>query len=82
MSKVFLDVRSEEEYAVDGLSNSVNIPHDVLLENISRIPMDAEVLVYCRSGRRADVVTQVMSRLGYNATNIENVANASRAQEE
>jgi phage shock protein E len=75
--KVFLDVRSPAEFAIDGLPNSINVPHDTLLNNLQSLPKDAEILVYCRSGRRSNIVVKVMSMLGYNVTDVETVFNAT-----
>lgn len=67
---VFLDVRSEEEFAEDGLKNTLNIPHTEVLDRIGEIDKNKKILVYCRSGRRAEAVTQELSSRDYNVQNI------------
>ena len=69
---VLLDVRSQEEYASGHLQGARNIPHDRIGEEISTVVPDrsAPVILYCRSGRRADTALKTMRSLGY-----ENVLN-------
>ena len=52
---VLLDVRSPEEFASGHLRGALNIPHDRIAEEIAAAVPDktAQVILYCRSGRRA-----------------------------
>ena len=45
---VVLDVRPGEEFAAGHLRGARSIPLDELAERLSEIPMDAEVVAYCR----------------------------------
>jgi rhodanese-related sulfurtransferase len=76
MNKIFLDVRSEEEFKENGIEGSLNIPHTILLNNLHKIPKNSEVFLYCRSGKRAGIIEKVLEALEYNVTNIETVENA------
>ena len=69
---VLLDVRSQEEYVSGYLQGARNIPHDRIGEEISSVVPDksAPVILYCRSGRRAETALKTMRSLGY-----ENVLN-------
>ena len=69
---VLLDVRSTEEYASGYLKGARNIPHDRIEAEIAAVVPDrsTQVILYCRSGRRADAALKTMRLLGY-----ENVSN-------
>ncbi|HJL81486.1 MAG TPA: rhodanese-like domain-containing protein [Gammaproteobacteria bacterium] len=53
-----LDVRSKQEYQSGHIKNSINIPHDVLIKDINLIGeyRNEPLVVYCRSGVRAQLV--------------------------
>ena len=53
-----LDVRSKEEYQSGYIKNSINIPHVELIEDINLISQykNETLIVYCRSGVRAQLV--------------------------
>ena len=57
-SLILLDVRTREEFNSGRIKNSINIPHDLLLSDISLIAdyKSKKVVVYCRSGKRAKLV--------------------------
>ena len=65
---VLIDVRSPEEYSVGHLANAVLINfQDTSFQStvLSTVPMDAEVLLYCRSGRRSAAAKDLMKQMGY-----------------
>jgi len=64
---VLLDVRSAEEYASGHLKGAVNIPHDRILELIGTAASDKStpIILYCRSGRRADTALNALKSAGY-----------------
>lgn len=63
-----LDVRTDEEVEETGMApNATQIPHeqiDAIEEFLGDDPNRA-VVVYCRSGRRADMVVEAMRERGY-----------------
>ncbi|NKI35223.1 rhodanese-like domain-containing protein [Wenzhouxiangella sp. XN79A] len=63
-----LDVRTDEEVAETGMApNATHIPHgqiDAIAEFLGDDPNRA-VVVYCRSGRRAELVVEAMRERGY-----------------
>jgi len=69
--KVFLDVRSQEEFIKDGIDGSINIPHYTIMNNLHKLPEDREILIYCNSGIHASLIAKVLDRLGFNTTNIK-----------
>jgi len=60
-----LDVRTPDEYAAGYVPGAVNIPYDQLASRLAEVPKDREVVVYCRSGRRAEIAGQVLAGQGY-----------------
>ena len=60
-----LDVRTPEEYAEGHVPGAVNVPHDQLASRLAEVPKDKDVVVYCRSGRRAALATDVLAANGY-----------------
>ena len=64
---ILLDVRTIEEFNSGSIKNSINIPHDLLLSDISLISdyKNEKVVVYCRSGKRAKIVLDRLSDEGF-----------------
>ena len=71
-SFVLIDVRSAEEFASGHLRGAVNIPHDRITDEIGSVAADksTRIILYCRSGRRADTALNALKAIGY-----ENVSN-------
>ena len=78
---VLLDVRSPEEYASGYLQGALNIPHDRIEAEIAAVAPDksAQVILYCRSGRRANTALETLRAMGY--TNVSNYGGLEDAQE-
>ena len=78
---VLLDVRSPEEYASGYLKGARNIPHDRIGAEIAAVVPDksAQVILYCRSGRRANTALETLRAMGY--TNVSNYGGLEDAQE-
>ena len=74
--RLFLDVRSPREFLEDGLEDSLNIPHNMIMNNLQYIPDNREILVYCRSGKRSNIISRVLQQLGYDTKNIGTVQRA------
>lgn len=60
-----LDVRSAEEYATGHVPGAVNVPHDQVAARIAELPKDREIVLYCRSGRRAGLAAEVLAANGF-----------------
>jgi rhodanese-related sulfurtransferase len=60
-----LDVRTVEEYVSGHVPGAVNIPHDQLASRLAEVPKDRDVVLYCRSGRRAVLAGEVLADNGY-----------------
>jgi len=65
---VLLDVRTVEEFESGRIRNSINIPHEILLSNIDLVSeyTNEELIVYCRSGKRAALIIEALEKNGFN----------------
>jgi len=79
---VWIDVRSEREYQVDHIQGDIHFPHEQAAAKISELFPDktTEIVLYCRSGRRAGIVLNALEKAGYQ--NIRNAGGINEAQEE
>lgn len=80
-SRLWIDVRSAQEYAEGHMAQAVNIPHDRIGAEIADLTKDktAEIVLYCRSGRRAELARQALAELGY--VNLINAKDQSGAED-
>ena len=64
---VILDVRSPEEYAEGHIPGAINVPYDQIAANLDSLEsfLTAEVVVYCRTGRRAGVAEKALREAGF-----------------
>lgn len=68
---VLLDVRTEEEYGIEHAAGAVLLPQEDLEtmdegEILDVLPdLDAPILLYCRTGRRAALAAVKLDELGY-----------------
>jgi rhodanese-related sulfurtransferase len=60
-----LDVRTPDEYAAGHIPGALNVPHDALAARLDEIPKDRDVVLYCRTGRRAALAAEVLAAHGY-----------------
>lgn len=68
----WIDVRTNFEYRLGHVEGAVNIPYDVIGDEISRITKDknAQIRLYCRSGNRSGKALTTLQQMGYTqATN-------------
>ena len=65
-SVILLDVRTQEEYDEGHIPGSVCLPHEEIGPEMPiAFDQDAEILVYCRSGRRSALAAEALSAMGY-----------------
>ena len=64
---VILDVRSPEEFAEGHIPGAINVPYDQIAANLDSLESfrTAEIVVYCRTGRRAGVAENVLREAGF-----------------
>jgi phage shock protein E len=74
-----IDVRTPEEFAEGHLEGAINIPVELptFAAQVAELDPDVEYLVYCRSGRRADVALDYMGSIGLSGVNLGSVERAS-----
>jgi rhodanese-related sulfurtransferase len=80
---LLLDVRTSAEYREGHLAGALNVPVDEVAarHGVLGIPRDREVVVYCKSGRRAARARDTLVSLGYtNVKLLEGSADAWRAE--
>ncbi len=69
-TKIF-DVRTPDEYAESHYEGAVNIPLSEIESRIDEFgPKDEPIIVYCRSGNRAELARTILEENGY--TNVYN----------
>ena len=64
-----LSIRSESQYAVGHIPGAVNIPYKSLFteENISLLPTNKQIVIYCYTGHTASQATAMLNVLGFDA---------------
>ena len=64
---IILDVRTRDEYSAGHIDTAVNLPHDELERRLGEIPgsKSGEIVVYCRSGKRAKLAEDILIEKGY-----------------
>ncbi|MEO3679637.1 rhodanese-like domain-containing protein [Rheinheimera fenheensis] len=64
---VWLDVRSADEFAAGHVDGAINIPHTEIAARIGELQLakDANIALYCGSGRRAGIAIETLQQLGY-----------------
>ena len=67
-----IDGRSAEEYREGHVRDAVHIPYEQIADRITAtVPnRDTRIVLYCRSGRRAEIAEKALRRLGY--SHVEN----------
>ena len=68
---VIIDARTEEEFAKGHIENAILIPEYEIVNRAEKKLPDKEqlILVYCRSGRRSKIASEMLVKLGY--TNVK-----------
>ena len=67
-----LDAREKDEYAVSHLPKAIWVGYDTFNKNnITKIPKDAVLVIYCSIGYRSEKIGEKLKTLGY--TNIYNL---------
>ncbi|MBC8402650.1 MAG: rhodanese-like domain-containing protein [Candidatus Marinimicrobia bacterium] len=71
-SRLIIDVRTDEEFDSGHLQEAINISYQIIGENIADLTSskNQKIILYCRSGRRAEIAKTTLLDLGY--TNVTN----------
>lgn len=78
-SVFFLDVRTEDEFALGTIEGSVNIPIDEIRERIVEIPRDRKIIIFCNVGLRSYLASRILLQKGFN--NIYNLSGGFKTYE-
>lgn len=70
---VIVSVRSEAHYALGHIEGAINIPWRQIakIENLTKLPTDRQIVVYCYTGHTGAVATATLNMLGYSAVNLK-----------
>ncbi len=66
-----LDVRENSEYKSGHIKGALLIPVGSLSVNLSKLPKDKKILVYCRSGHRSLNASRVLEKNGFHPINLK-----------
>jgi rhodanese-related sulfurtransferase len=64
-----IDVRTAGEYRAGAIPSALNIPYDVIQDNLPTQDRNARIVVYCRSGNRSSVAKAKLEELGFRNVN-------------
>jgi phage shock protein E len=64
---IILDVRTQAEYDEEHIAGAILIPNETIGDEMPELlpDLDAEILIYCRSGRRSAEAAKKLVDLGY-----------------
>lgn len=66
-----IDVRSSLEFETEHIARSINIPLDELDDRLDEIPKQGQLVVICRSGKRAERCAHKLLSRGFQPTVLE-----------
>ncbi len=63
---VIIDVRNPEEFEKEKINNALNIPLDLLAENIDSLKKKSKrtLIIYCQKGFRSAQAVKILKKLG------------------
>ena len=64
---IILDVRTQEEFDAGHIAGAILVPNETILDEQPELlpDLDAEILVYCRSGNRSGQAANKLIDMGY-----------------
>ena len=65
-----IDVRTPDEYRIDHIKGSINIPVQILQNNLSKLIKDKPIITCCASGIRSSQAKAILKSNGFE--NVEN----------
>lgn len=65
-----LDVRSPGEFDAGHIHDAVNIPLEELREQMSKLPTDRRIVVYCFAGQRGYMATRLLKHNNFDVSNL------------
>ena len=65
---IIIDVRTASEFTEGHLASAINVPYQDIATITARYKnKDLPILLYCKSGRRAEIAATTLEKLGYTA---------------
>ena len=64
-----IDVRTAEEFKSGAIPTAINIPYDVIENNLPTQDRSARIVVYCHTGHRASIAKAKLEALGFTEVN-------------
>ncbi len=65
---IIIDVRTASEFSESHLASAINVPYQDIATITARYKnKDLPILLYCKSGRRAEIAATTLEKLGYTA---------------
>ena len=64
-----VDVRTASEYEQGHVNGSINIPLDILTQNLHKLDKTRPIIACCRSGMRSGQAVQILQDHGFMAHN-------------
>jgi len=65
-----LDVRTENEYKYGHIKGTILIPLKELNSQLSKLPKDKKIIVYCQSGNRSITASRLLKKNGFTPINL------------
>jgi len=81
MPRMIIDVREPFEFKTGHVKGAINIPPNKLMagaKELTNVPKDTELILYCRSGSRSAVSANILKMQGF--TNIINGINKDQVE--
>ncbi|KIW04969.1 uncharacterized protein PV09_04131 [Verruconis gallopava] len=66
--RYLIDVRTPAEFAIRALTGAINVEYQHIARFVAhekKVPKDAEIILYCRTGRRSAIAKVDLDALGY-----------------
>ena len=73
---VLLDVREQSEWRAGHAPQARHLVLSQLQDHLGELPTDRPIITVCRSGRRSAIAANLLTRHGYQATNLTGGMNA------
>lgn len=67
---LLLDVRTKDEFEGGTIPGAKNIPLDNLRENLSSLPKDKEIYIFCQIGLRGYIASRILTQNGFENKNL------------
>jgi NADPH-dependent 2,4-dienoyl-CoA reductase/sulfur reductase-like enzyme/rhodanese-related sulfurtransferase len=65
-----VDVRTPKEFSEGHIPGAINIPVDVLRDQLTDLPRGQHIAVYCQVGQRGYIATRILRQHGFDVVNI------------